>query len=185
MAIRYRELERSLNRRRGRSGMSAHTRGDRTKEAATRHSRGLSQSVSRCRSPRHHAPFTPPFQSIRDLAYLTSPLARFFFVLVFLFFFSFFLENSKEVREEGLFLENNLFRFFDIILRGDDFFFLWERVLDRFFSKKKMELWRFSTFLSNICAGNLNFVFSNLYIYTEIMGYNGILKLFQVCFDRF
>lgn len=44
-----------------------------------------------------------------------------------LFLFSFFLENSKEpeeVREEGLFLENNLFRFFDIILRGDDFFFL-------------------------------------------------------------
>lgn len=46
----------------------------------------------------------------------------------FSFFFSFFLENSKEpeeVREEGLFLENNLFRFlFDIVSRGDDFFFL-------------------------------------------------------------
>lgn len=58
----------------------------------------------------------------------------------FSLFFSFFLENSKEpeeVREEGLFLENNLFRFFDIILRGDDFFFSLRESFGQVFFEKE------------------------------------------------
>lgn len=144
------------------SARSADERGSHTTLAGTQ-----SQSVSRCRSPRHHAPFTPPFRSIRDLT-LTSRaiLSRVFFVLVFLFFLF-----SEKVREEGLFLGYNLSVFLDIILKliKINIFFLRERVC-KSFGQVFIFFWNcdafqrfFRTFAREI------WIFSNLYKYIYII----------------
>lgn len=128
-----------------------HTLGEIGRKRQPHDTRG--DSVSQSADAAHHGTTRHSLRrSNRSEILLTSPrLSRdSFSFLFFSFFFSFFfLENSKEpeeVREEGLFLENNLFRFFDIILRGDDFFFFEREFWTGFFRKRKWNCDAFQRF---------------------------------------
>lgn len=123
-AIRYRELERSLNRSpRTERNERVHTPlgeigGRKRQPHDTRwDSESVSQPMPLTTAPRaiHSAVPIDPRSHLASRAILS----RVFFVLVFLFFGKFDLEKVRE----GLFLGYNLSVFLDIILKGDDFFF--------------------------------------------------------------